>query len=44
MNATQIKTLRDNGIPEAVIFVIDEITNTNLGDLVTKQNLEITKL
>ena len=32
------------GIPESAIFVIEEITEVKQADLVTKQNLEVTKL
>ena len=44
MNAVQIKTLRDGGFSEAVINVMEEITEVKTIDLVTKKDLEVTKL
>ena len=44
MNAVQIKTLRDGGLSEAVINVMEEITEVKSIELVTKKDLEVTKL
>ena len=44
MNAVQMKTLRDSGFSEAAIIVIEEITEIKTKDLVTKKDLEVTKL
>ncbi len=44
MNAIQVKTLKDCGFSEAAILVLKEITEIKSGDLVTKKDLDVTKL
>ncbi len=44
MNAIQTKTLKDAGFSEAAIIVLEEITEIKAGDLVTKKDLDVTKL
>ncbi len=44
MNLVQIKKLKESGFSEAQIFVLEEITNTKTDELVTKKDLDVTKL